>query len=43
MEVRLLFSVGVPQVGGGVPWYLLGQDLGLQEHIDGGQAAVLVA
>lgn len=28
---------------GRLPWYLLGQDLSLQERIDGGQAAVLVA
>lgn len=36
MELRFLFGVRDPQ-------YLLGQDLGLQERVDGGQAAVLVA
>ena len=38
-----LWEEGAPGGWGRLPWYLLGQDLSLQERIDGGQAAVLVA
>lgn len=42
-EVEESFSWKGPQVVKRIPWYLLGQDLRLQERVNGGQAAVLIA